>query len=236
MSGQHLPEQFGAEPHGERPRGRAGRPPKELAGEVDARILEAARRVFLERGLAGASIDEIAARAGAGKPTIYARFPGKEALFTAVVMRQVETKVTWVERQLHAGGSLEARLREMAVQILDRALTRETIDLMRLSISEARRFPDLASGVHGMACERGAEPVARLLAAAVQSDEFSTSPAFAPERLVETARFFLDLMFAPLIIKALFGEKLEAVRARIETHVDRGVAVFLAGCRSGAMG
>jgi AcrR family transcriptional regulator len=231
MSGQHLAERRVA-----KPRARAGRPPKELAGEVDTRILEAARRVFLERGLAGASIDEIAAQAGAGKPTIYARFHGKEALFAAVVMREVEGKVALVERQLQASGSLEARMRALAGQILDRALTPETIDLMRLSISEARRFPDLASGVHGMACERGAEPVARLLAAAVQSDEFSTSPAFAPERLVETARFFLDLMFAPLIIKALFGEKLEAVRARIDSHVDRGVAVFLAGCRGGAMG
>ena len=38
---------------------RCGRPPKELAGEVDARILDAARKVFLERGFEGASIDEI---------------------------------------------------------------------------------------------------------------------------------------------------------------------------------
>jgi AcrR family transcriptional regulator len=37
--------------------------------------LDAARRVFLERGLAGASIDEIAKLACAGKPTIYAGFP-----------------------------------------------------------------------------------------------------------------------------------------------------------------
>ena len=72
---------------------RIGRPPQELAGEVDARILDAARRVFLERGLDGASIDEIAEAARAGKPTIYARFPGKEALFTAVVMRNVAANI-----------------------------------------------------------------------------------------------------------------------------------------------
>jgi AcrR family transcriptional regulator len=227
MSPQHLAE---------RPRIRSGRPPKQLAGEVDARILDAARLVFLERGLAGASIDEIAARAGAGKPTIYARFPGKEALFTAVVMREVESKVAWVESRLHAGGSLEARLREMAEQILNRALTQDTLDLMRLSISEARRFPDLASGVHAMACERGAEAVARVLAEAVQADELGALPAFGAERLAETARYFLDTMFAPLMIKALFGEKLEALRARSGPHVARGVAVFLAGCRGGAMG
>src|SRR5713226_1399374 len=71
---------------------RFGRPPKELAGEVDARILDAARKVFLERGFEGASIDEIAGVARSGKPTIYARFRDKKALFTAAVTRYVVAK------------------------------------------------------------------------------------------------------------------------------------------------
>ena len=53
---------------------RFGRPPKELAGEVDERVLDAARKVFLGRGFDGASIDEIAQAARSGKQTIYARF------------------------------------------------------------------------------------------------------------------------------------------------------------------
>ena len=56
---------------------RRGRPPKELEGEVDERILNAAREKFLERGFEGASIDEIAVAARAGKPTIYSRFGDK---------------------------------------------------------------------------------------------------------------------------------------------------------------
>lgn len=231
MSGQGS-----AEKRVQRGLARSGRPPKELAGQVDTRILDAARGVFLERGLAGASIDEIAARAGAGKPTIYARFPGKEALFAAVVMREVETKVARIESQIHAEGSPEERLRGMAVGILDRVLQSETIDLMRLSVSEARRFPDLASSVHRMACERGAEPVARLLGEVAQSEDVGASPAFAPERLPATARLLLDLIFAPLVVKALFGEKLEVLRTQIEPHAARGVGIFLAGCRHGALG
>jgi len=68
---------------------RFGRPPKELAGEVDARILDAARKTFLERGFEGASIDEIAEVARSGKATIYARFRDKRALFTEVVRRDI---------------------------------------------------------------------------------------------------------------------------------------------------
>ena len=68
---------------------RPGRPRREFAGEVEERILDAASKVFLERGFDGASIDEIAVEAHAGKPTIYARYPGKEALFSAVLARKI---------------------------------------------------------------------------------------------------------------------------------------------------
>src|SRR6516162_7560168 len=59
------------------PAGRVGRPPMKSAGEVDELILGAARRVFLERGLAGASIDEIAsiARWGMGLHRRLTRHP-----------------------------------------------------------------------------------------------------------------------------------------------------------------
>src|SRR5260221_3408785 len=62
--------------------GRSGRPPRELAGEVEERILDAARKVFLDRGFEGASIEEIADVARSGKPRIYARFRATRAPFT----------------------------------------------------------------------------------------------------------------------------------------------------------
>src|ERR1700728_3237143 len=77
---------------------RFGRPPKELAGEVDERILDAARQVFLERGFEGASIDEIAEVARSGKPTIYARFRDKRALFTGVVTRDILSRISEFKR------------------------------------------------------------------------------------------------------------------------------------------
>ena len=211
---------------------RFGRPPKELAGEVEERILAAARKVFLERGFEGASIDEIAEAARSGKPTIYARFANKRALFIAVVMQSVAANVARFEEHSPTGATLEERLESVAVPILQWVLASDAVRLMRAAIAEAGRIPDLASRVHLMARERGAQAIARLLAEAAQSDELGRLPAFAPERLTTTTRFFQDLVFLPLLMRALFGEKLKLLRAEIGPHVARGIAFFLAACRN----
>lgn len=225
----------GRERRSRQPAGRSGRPPRQLAGEVDARILEAARRVFLERGLAGASIDEIAALARAGKPSIYARFADKEALFGAVVLNNCAAAIERFESSVPSGATIDERLANAGTTILHWIWSSRTIDLMRVSISEAHRFPDLASNVHHMARQRSEEAVGRLLNEAAQSDPLRVVPAFAPERLATTAGFFIDLVVFPLIMRALFGEKLEALEAEIESHVARTVAFFLAACQHGSV-
>jgi len=210
---------------------RAGRPPRELAGEVDARILDAAQRLFLERGLGSTSVDEIASLARAGKPSIYCRFPSKETLFTAVVMRGLLASIERFESDAPTGVSVEERLQSVGVTILKWVLVSETIGLVRLAIAEARRLPALASRVNRMARERGEEAVARLLGKVAQSDELGKLPAFAPERLATTTRFFLNLVVLPLFIRALHGEKLKVLHAEIGPHVARSVVFFVAACR-----
>jgi AcrR family transcriptional regulator len=211
----------------------AGRPRRELAGEVEQRILDAARDVFLERGLAGASIEEIAALARAGKPTIYARFLSKEALFTAVVMRSVDANIARFQGHVPAGATIEDRLASVSLNVLHWILVSDAIGLMRLAVAEARRFPALASTVHRMAREHSTEAVARLLGEAAQSDTLGKLSAFASERIEITTRFFLDLVLLPLLMRALFGENLDELCAEIGPHVASSVAFFLAACRHG---
>jgi hypothetical protein len=87
--------------------------------------------------------------------------------------------------------------------------------------------------IYAMARERGAQVVARLLAETAQSDELGTLPAFAPERLTTRTRFFQDVVLFPVLFRALFGEKLERLRAEIEPYARRSVALFLGACRHG---
>ena len=153
----------------------------------------------------------------AGKPTIYARFPSKQALFTAVVERLVRRN-TNLDAISCAGGSIEERLDGLAAVILTRVLTPETIGLIRVAVAEARRFPDLATSVSRMGRERPTEAVTHVFGELAASDAIGASPAFAPHRLPETARRFLDLVVLPMLVRALFGEDLALLRAEIGPH------------------
>jgi AcrR family transcriptional regulator len=53
-------------------------------------LLGVGRHLFAERGFEGASIEEVAARAGVSKPVVYEHFGGKEGLFAVVVDREMQ--------------------------------------------------------------------------------------------------------------------------------------------------
>jgi AcrR family transcriptional regulator len=214
---------------------RFGRPPKQLAGAVDARILDAARKIFLERGFEGASIDEIAEVARSGKPTIYARFRDKRALFTEVVTRDILSRITEFKSEVPTGATIEERLTSAAITLVHWGFDSDRIALMRLAVAEARRFPDLASTVSRTARDLSTELGVRLLGELAQSDELSSLPAFAPERLATTARLFLDLVAVPMLLRALFEVNLKVLDAEIDAHVARSVAFFLAACKNGGV-
>jgi TetR/AcrR family transcriptional regulator, fatty acid metabolism regulator protein len=59
--------------------------------EREALILQAAEEVLQEKGYYDTSMDEIAARVGIAKGTIYTHFPGKEELVVAIFKRSMET-------------------------------------------------------------------------------------------------------------------------------------------------
>jgi len=75
----------------------------------DARILDAAQRLFSNEG-PGTSVDEIASLHRAGKPRHLLRFPSKETLFTAVVMRGLLASIERFESDAPTGSERRGRL------------------------------------------------------------------------------------------------------------------------------
>jgi AcrR family transcriptional regulator len=62
--------------------------------ETDTAILNAALELFVERGVEGTSIEEVAKRAGVGKPTLYRRWRSKEDLLAQAIEQWVSAEVT----------------------------------------------------------------------------------------------------------------------------------------------
>jgi AcrR family transcriptional regulator len=210
-------------------RSKGGRPPLERAGEVEERILDAAEKVFLERGFDGASVDEIAQTARAGKPTIYARYPGKESLFTAVMMRRV-ARNTQFDNLAPQGHSLQAKLVSLGVALTEKMLNEDTIGMLRSAIAEAKRFPELTRGVNEMARKRAAVNLAKVLDELAREEGVGGKAAFAPDRIEESARIFLDVVLFAMLIRRLMGEDVRVLKKELPGYVQRRVDFFLGGC------
>lgn len=65
---------------------------------LDAAILAAAFRLFLAHGIDGMSIEQVAKRAGVGKPTVYRRWSTKELLVADAIEAHVGTDLQWPSR------------------------------------------------------------------------------------------------------------------------------------------
>ena len=218
--------------HRETPAVHVGRPPRELAGNVDERILDAARRVFFDRGLAGASINQIARLAHAGKETIYAHYaraPTKDALFEAVMSRVAANWTAAFKLRTPIGATLHERLVSLATDILNKLLASDAIDFARLCVAANGQSVD-APRIGRVAREYGAEAVARALSEVAQGDE-TAFPGCVAERLPATTERFLDLVVTPILLRAVLGEDIVSLRATINAHIVDSVPFFLAACR-----
>jgi AcrR family transcriptional regulator len=74
-------------------------------------MLDAAVRVFSQRGFHLASMDEIAEAAGVSKPMIYAYLGAKDHLFTACIRREAQHLIELISAAVPAGLTTDERLR-----------------------------------------------------------------------------------------------------------------------------
>ena len=80
------------------------------SGSTRERVIQAADRLWGERGVHGASLDDIARQASVTKPTVYYYFPVKSALFTAVVCSVLEEHGGGLKTAARRGGRARDRL------------------------------------------------------------------------------------------------------------------------------
>jgi AcrR family transcriptional regulator len=159
---------------------RRGRPRSE---EADRAILAAATELLAERGLAGMSIEEVAARAEVGKATIYRRWPSRGALALDAFLAEFSSKLPMADT-----GSLRSDLRA-ALRAWVRAVTKTRAGRMLAGLlAEAQRDPQLGEAWRERVMDPLREQHRVLVKRAIERGEIP--PRTDPDLV-------LDLLFGP---------------------------------------
>ena len=199
-----------------------GRPPRDAALELAARVIACAGRLFMERGYAGVSIEAVAAEAGVGKNTIYRRHATKADLFQAVVDEQIRILLRAPDGI--EAGDLAGSLRRLAILLVAAALTPETTALQRLMIAEAVRFPEIAA----ICLDRAFRP-AIAMARSVLEQHAGNRPKLADLDFA-AEQFVAAIVYGPHL-HALLGRRDLTTAEAVGLYADRAVTLFLGGWR-----
>lgn len=210
-------------------RGSGGRPTREEAERRDARIVEVATRLFMERGFDATAMDAVADASGVSKPTLYARYKDKRDLFEAVLRDRI---AAWLaplsaaaEAQANEGGpkDVETALHDLSRILLALSQAPGAAALKRCLVAQAIQFPELARLAHEEGWLRGVRAVASLL------EQFAARGQIRAADPEIAADLFLNLVLGRDTRLALYG--IEIGQRVQEQRRQAAVELFLDGVR-----
>ncbi len=136
------------EPQRAKPRAASSAPTPARSRRKDARpgeLLAAATELFIERGFAATRVDEVAARAGVSKGTLFLYFPSKEELLKSVVREHLGSRFAQWSVEIDDYQEDSASLLRYALhQWWMHEGATAVSGLCKLMTAEARNFPELA--------------------------------------------------------------------------------------------
>ena len=189
-------------------------------------ILDAALTVFAEKGFAAARMDDIAARAGVTKGTIYLYFESKDAVFKALLAESIGERVA-------ASGALIENFEGPTSELLANVLRllgafvahSDRVVLPKIVIAEIGKFPELARFYREEVIGRGLALWETILKRGVARGEFRALPTEHMARIC----------IAPILLAAIwrtsfarFDSEPYDIEGLIETHIGvllRGLAI-----------
>ena len=188
-------------------------------------IVEAALRLFADRGFAATKLEDVAAAAGIGKGTIYLYFPTKEDLFRAVVRQAVLPNLAAAEALLDDPNTTAADILRVIAERFLLLLDTDLTAIPKLVVAESGNFPAIARFYAEEVVLKGMALIRGVLARGIERGEFR------PIDLDGALPLFSAPMLLLLLWKHSLGRHTDIQfnpRLVVETHLDillRGLAV-----------
>jgi TetR/AcrR family transcriptional regulator, copper-responsive repressor len=190
---------------------RRGRPRGFDPDQVLARV----RRVFMEKGFSGASLDDLAAAAGLNRPSLYAAFGNKEELYVRALRRYAGRNIDAMQAILSRPGTIEARLGEVyraAVDLYTAPPKSTGCMIIGTATVEAPSSRTIAAAARELLAEIEAR-FEQAFARAVAAGELAADPS--PATRARLAGAMLDT----LAVRARLGAKPTELKAFARTMV-----------------
>lgn len=164
-------------------------------------LLEAALDLFVEKGFAATRVDEVAARAGVSKGTLFLYFPSKEELFKAVVRENIAGRFAeWNDELENFAGTTSEVLRYCYQVWWERIGCTKASGITKLMLSEAQNFPEIVQFYQQEVILPGQALIRRILERGVARGEFRPmNPDYA-----------VYLVLAPMIFLMLWKHSIGA--------------------------
>lgn len=183
-----------------------------------AEIVQAAYRVFSEKGFAAAKLDDVAAEAGVSKGSLYLYFETKQDIFEAVIREAVAPNIGAVEAMADAWpGKFDQLVRMVIPRVVEIASASRMGGVLKMVIAESGNFPEVARIWHDAVAARGLGLLTRLVERAQERGEV---------RPGDPRNHAVSLM-APILVAVIFRETFVPVGAKafdipglMQQHLD----------------
>lgn len=200
-----------------------GRPRLAEVDDIENALLGAALEEFVAHGYGGASMNRIVRTAKISKTTLYSRFPSKEALFRAIMQKQMDRLAQAATLTAQDGRlDLAAGLKAYGYQALDASFEGGLLEVNRLIYSESHRFPELAMAAHERS-EVGIREISDFISRCAIADGI---PCNKPRIAAEVFIFMLRGWY----VDVLLVNKVTSPKGQ-KYWVDAAVDAFVAGRR-----
>lgn len=189
-------------------------------------FLDAASAVFLEKGYASATLDDVIARSGGSRQTLYSCFGGKQGLFEAILEERVDKIFASFTGERLVAESPDVVLVDVGIHYLETVLTPDALGMYRLAVSEGLVMRELAERFWTMGPGRSRALLADYFA---QQNGRGILHLDDPEL---AAQQFWGMLLGTIQLQCLLGVRPVPDREEIEAFVRSAVKRFLDGCRS----
>jgi TetR/AcrR family transcriptional regulator, mexJK operon transcriptional repressor len=183
-------------------------------------IMDAAWRLFLERGVQSVALDAIAMAAGVSRVTLYSHFADKAALFEAAVEREM-TRLSLTQVALAPDQPLREGLIAFGLGLMRFLMSPGPASYYSVLAGELRRHPTLARRFYALGPAVTLRNLAAILAVAAQRGQITVSDADrAAEQLFGLWQGVTNYQLALDLDR-------EALERDLDARVADGVDLFL---------